>query len=66
MLKGKPGSKVTLELKNDSSIERNFSIDAEHIDKDLEGGKSASVTVTIPQSDRAGAYEPAPAVAVAR
>jgi plastocyanin len=56
VLKAKPGSKVTLELKNDSSIEHNFSIDAQHIDKDLEGGESATVTVTIPQSGQISFY----------
>jgi plastocyanin len=56
VLQGKPGSKVTLELKNDSSIEHNFSIDAQHIDKDLEGGKSATVTVKFPQSGQISFY----------
>jgi plastocyanin len=56
VLQGKPGSKVTLELKNDSSIEHNFSIDAQNIDQDLEGGKSATVTVTIPQSGQVSFY----------
>ena len=56
VLKAKPGSKVTLELKNDSSIEHNFSIDAQHVDKDLEGGESATVTVTIPHSGEISFY----------
>ena len=35
MLKGKPGSKVTLEFRNDGAVEHHFSIDAQHIDKGL-------------------------------
>jgi plastocyanin len=50
VLKGKPGSSVTLELKNEGSVEHNFTIDSQGIDKDLEAGKDAKVSVTIPKS----------------
>ncbi|HEY6149238.1 MAG TPA: cupredoxin domain-containing protein [Gaiellaceae bacterium] len=50
VLTGKPGSKVKLELKNESSTEHNFSIDSQSIDKDVEGGEDAEVTVTFPKS----------------
>lgn len=50
VLHGKPGSQVTLELKNEGSTEHNFSIDSEKIDKDLEAGEDAKVTVTFPRS----------------
>jgi plastocyanin len=50
VLKGKPGSSVTLELKNEGSVEHNFTVDSQGIDKDLEPGKSATVSVTIPKS----------------
>ena len=50
VLKGKPGQKVTLELENEGKVEHNFSIDSQGIDKDLEAGKDAKVTVTIPKS----------------
>ena len=50
VLTGKPGSKVKLELKNKSSTEHNFSIDSQSIDKDVEGGEDATVTVTFPKS----------------
>jgi plastocyanin len=50
VLKGKPGSSVTLELKNEGSVEHNFTIDSQGIDKDLEPGKNATVSVTIPKS----------------
>ena len=56
VLKGKPGQKVTLELKNEGKTEHNFSIDAQHVDKDLEPGKSAMVSVTIPQSGQISFY----------
>ena len=36
VLHGKPGSQVTLELKNEGSIEHNFTIDSQKIDKDVE------------------------------
>jgi plastocyanin len=50
VLKGKPGSSVTLELKNEGSVEHNFTIDSQGIDKDLEAGEDAKVSVTIPKS----------------
>jgi plastocyanin len=56
VLTGKPGSKVTLELKNDSSTEHNFSIDSQSIDKDVEGGEDAKVTVTFPKSGQLSFY----------
>src|ERR671937_1899567 len=56
VLKGKPGARVTLELKNEGKVEHNLSIDAQHIDKDIEPGKSATVSVTIPQSGQISFY----------
>ena len=50
VLKGKPGSSVTLELKNEGSVEHNFTIDSQGIDKDLKAGQDAKVSVTIPKS----------------
>jgi plastocyanin len=50
VLHGKPGSQVTLELKNEGSTEHNFTIDSENIAKDLEAGEDAKVTVTFPKS----------------
>ena len=50
VLKGKPGSELTLELKNEGSVEHNFTIDSQGIDKDLEAGEDAKVSVTIPKS----------------
>jgi plastocyanin len=50
VLKGKPGARVSLELKNEGSVEHNFSINSQGIDKDIEAGQSATVTVMIPRS----------------
>jgi plastocyanin len=50
VLQGRPGEKVTLELKNEGQVEHSFTIDSENIDKDLEPGDEGEVTVTIPQS----------------
>ena len=56
VLKGKPGAKVTIELKNEGKTEHNFSIDDQMIDQDLESGEDAKVTVTIPQSGEVSFY----------
>jgi plastocyanin len=56
VLKGKPGSKVTLELKNEGKIKHNFDLDAQNIDQDIDPGKSATVTVTIPKSGQLSFY----------
>jgi plastocyanin len=56
VLKGKPGSSVTLELKNEGSVEHNFTIDSQGIDKDLEAGDDAKVSVTIPKSGSISFY----------
>jgi plastocyanin len=50
VLEGKPGGKVTLELKNEGQVEHSFTIASENIDKDLEPGDEGEVTVTIPKS----------------
>ena len=47
---GKPGSTVTLELKNEGSAQHTFTIDAQHVDKQLTAGKDATVSVKIPTS----------------
>jgi plastocyanin len=56
VLKGKPGAKVTLELKNKGSVEHNFTLAAQGIDKDLEAGATAKVAVTIPKSGELSFY----------
>jgi plastocyanin len=50
VLKGKPGQKVTLELKNEGKAQHNFTIDSQGVDQNLEAGEDAKVSVTIPKS----------------
>jgi plastocyanin len=50
VLEGKPGQKVTLELKNEGETEHTFTIDSQSVDQDLGPGEEAEVDVTIPKS----------------
>jgi plastocyanin len=50
VLEGKPGQKVTLELKNEGNTEHSFTIDSQGIDQDVQPGDEAEVDVTIPKS----------------
>ncbi len=50
VLKGTPGQKVTLELKNEGNSEHNISIADQNIDQDVEPADEAEVEVTFPQS----------------
>ena len=50
VLRGKPGEKVELELKNEGSTEHTFTIDSQAISKDLGPGEETEVTVMIPRS----------------
>ena len=50
VLQGKPGEKVTLELKNEGQTVHTFTIDAQSVNKELGPGEEAEVDVTIPKS----------------
>jgi plastocyanin len=50
VLEGKPGQKVTLELKNEGGTEHTFTIDSENVDQELGPGEEAEVDVTIPKA----------------
>jgi plastocyanin len=50
VLEGKPGERVTLELKNEGGSEHNLTIDELQIDQDVEPGEEAEVEVTFPDS----------------
>ena len=50
VLEGKPGQKVTLELKNEGETEHSFTIDSQNVDQELGPGEEAEVDVTIPKS----------------
>jgi len=56
VLKGSPGQKVTLELDNEGSAEHSFTVDGQGIDKELQPGDEAKVTVTIPKSGAISFY----------
>ena len=49
-ISGQGGHQLKLQLKNTGTVEHNFSVTAQHIDKDLQPGKSATVTITVPGS----------------
>jgi plastocyanin len=51
VLKGSPGQHITLTIKNEASgTEHNFTVESQHVDKDLEAGKQQTVSVTFPAS----------------
>jgi plastocyanin len=56
VLEGKPGEKVTLELKNEGQEDHTFTIDSQSIDQDVQPGDEAEVTVTIPKSGAVSFY----------
>src|SRR3954469_14352036 len=49
-LNGTPGQKLTIHLKNTSDTEHNFTLEDQKINKDVEDGKTADVTITFPSS----------------
>ena len=54
VLKGAPGQKVTLTLKNVGNVHHNFTLASENINQDVNTpGASATVSVTFPQSGTA-------------
>ena len=55
-IKGDPGKKITLELKNEGKTEHNFSLDEQGVSKDVEAGDEAEVSVTVPKSGKLTFY----------
>jgi plastocyanin len=49
-IKAKAGQKVTIQAKNVGNTEHTFTSDELNVDKDLQPGKSAKFTVTVPSS----------------
>jgi plastocyanin len=49
-LKMAPGAKVTVTVDNKGSYKHNFSITSLNVNEDIEPGKSATVTFTLPSS----------------
>ncbi len=50
ILKGKPGQKVELELKNEGNTEHTFTIAEQGINKEIQPGDETETEVTFPQS----------------
>lgn len=50
VLKGSPGQKLSLVIKNSSSTQHNFSVKTQNINKDLDSGASVTTHVTFPAS----------------
>ena len=50
ILKGKPGQKVTLELKNEGKAAHTLTISEQSIDQEVQPGDEAEVDITFPQS----------------
>ena len=50
VLNGTPGSKQTIHLTNSSGTEHNFTLEDQKVDKDVESGEDADVTITFPSS----------------
>jgi plastocyanin len=50
VLVGKPGQKLTLELKNEGTTDHNFTLASQNFNEDLKPGATTKVTVTIPNS----------------
>lgn len=50
VLKGKPGQKVKLELKNEGKAAHTFTISSQSVDKEIQPGDETETQVTFPQS----------------
>jgi plastocyanin len=50
ILKGKPGQKVELELKNEGKVAHTFTLSEQSVDKEIQPGDETETEVTFPQS----------------
>jgi len=50
ILEGKPGQKVTIELKNEGKVAHTFTISEQSVDQEVEPADEAEVDVTFPES----------------
>ena len=50
VIRGKPSQKLTLNFSNHGTVEHNFTITSQGLNKDVEPKKTASVQVTLPSS----------------
>jgi plastocyanin len=51
-IKGKPGTKVAVTIKNEGSTTHTFTIDSQHIDKEIQPGDKVNVKVKIPANGK--------------
>ena len=49
-VQGAGGKTLTLELTNTGTVEHNFTLDEQNVDRDVEPGEEGEVTVTVPDS----------------
>jgi plastocyanin len=50
ILKGKPGQKVTLELKNEGKAAHTFTVSEQSVDQEVQPGDEAEAEIAFPQS----------------
>ena len=50
VLEGKPGQKVTIELKNEGQTAHTFTVSEQSVDQEVQPGDEAEADVTFPQS----------------
>lgn len=48
VIRGTPGTKVTLKLENSSGTEHNFTVKRQHVDVDIDAHETKTATITIP------------------
>jgi plastocyanin len=56
VIRGTPGQKVTINLKNSSATEHNFTVKDQNVDVDIDAHGSKTATVTIPSSGSVSFY----------
>ena len=56
VIRGTPGEKVTVTLKNSSGTEHNFTVKDQHVDVDIDAHESKTATITIPSSGSVSFY----------
>lgn len=56
VIEGKAGARIKLELKNEGKVAHTFTLVSQRIDRNLDPGASATVSVTIPKSGAVSFY----------
>jgi plastocyanin len=50
VLKGTPGQRLTLTIKNETGTDHNFTVQSQNVNKDVNSKKDETVSVTLPSS----------------